>query len=293
MKIVLVGAGGKLGGYLRRAWEESHQLSVLTRAEVDLRDGGSLRRELEDLDFEALVNCAAMASPEACEEDREGAVLVNALAPEVMARVCAERGARMVHFSTDYVVDGSEARLKDETAPVASLGNYGSSKLDGERRVLDACPGALVCRVSWIFGAGVPSFMEAVIRRARAGETLEAVADKWSKPTSVRDIAASVERLLGMPGASGVLHLVNGGDPVSWWDYADRVLALAARVGLVPDVGPVDRRLLSEVPQLTAPRPVHTALGSARQESLLGASLPPWELRVREEFGAWADRECH
>lgn len=280
MKIVLIGAGGKLGRFLQREWEPRHEVRPLTRTEVNLRDGAALQARLEDMEFEAVVNCAALASPEACEADREEARLVNVVAPGLIASACAARGARFVHFSTDYAVDGREAGLKDEETPGNDLGIYGRTKVEGERRVLEADADALVCRVSWVFGEGIPSFLETVVGRARRGEVLEAVGDKWSKPTSARDIADSVERLLPVRDASGLLHLVNQGEPVSWWDYAVRAVELAVEAGVLSEPVEVRRKTLSEVPQLSAPRPVHTGLSSIRQEALLGTALPSWEDRA-------------
>lgn len=277
MKIVVVGAAGKLGAFLMRDWAERHELCPLTREQADLQDGEGLRRFFAEREFDAVVNCAAMASPEGCEADPEGAELVNVVAPGLMAEICAARGAKLVHFSTDYAVDGVAEGLKDEFAPTCGFGHYGRTKLAGEQAVLVAAPDALVCRVSWIFGEGIPSFLESVLARARAGERLEAVSDKWSKPTNAADISRSVEQLLGPGGGAGVLHLVNAGDPESWWSYACRVVKLAHEAGVLDQEPVIHESRMSEVSQLTAPRPVHTALSSSRLENLLGAPLPHWE----------------
>jgi dTDP-4-dehydrorhamnose reductase len=293
MRIVLVGAAGKLGGYLCRDWAGRHEIVAVTRAEVDLRDMEALERYLGELEFDALVNCAAMASPEGCEAEHASATLINAVAPTVMARACVAKSARLMHFSTDYVVDGEEEGLKDESAGTSEFGQYGRSKLAGERRVLDVCPEALVCRVSWIFGEGLPSFLESTVRRARAGEALEAVVDKWSKPTSAVDISRSVERFLAPEGPSGVLHLVNAGEPESWWSYACRVVRLACEVGLLEEEVPVRKMRMAEIPRLSAPRPVHTALTSRRLEGLLGETIPHWEQEARALLRRMCEGECH
>lgn len=293
MRIVVTGAKGKLGGFLCRDWGARHEVCALSRDEVDLCDGEALRRRLEGEEFDVLVNCAAMASPEDCEDHPEVADLVNVVAPRIMADVCAERGARMVHFSTDYVVDGREEGLKSESVGTEVEGYYERSKLAGEEAVLASHPGALVCRVSWIFGKGVPSFLETVVERARGGEGLSAVADKWSKPTSAADISMALERILMAGEVRGILHLVNEGDPVSWWDYACRVVALAREAGLLEEEPEVERGYLAEMAQLRAPRPVHTALGSDRLEGLLGSSLPHWEVAAAAHLREMAERECH
>jgi dTDP-4-dehydrorhamnose reductase len=147
--------------------------------------------------------------------------------------------------------------------------------------------------VSWVFGEGIPSFPRSIVERALAGDELEAVDDKWSKPTSALDIAEASESLLAREGPGGVLHLVNEGGPESWWSCATKVVRLAREAGLLPEEPPVRRIGLEDLPQLGAPRPVHTALGSRRQEELLGAPLPSWEGRVAAELRAWAKGECH
>jgi dTDP-4-dehydrorhamnose reductase len=284
MKVLLFGAAGKLGGFLHRDWMARHEVEPVTRAEVDLEDRVGLRALLEASTCDAVINCAAMASPEACEAEPGRAESVNALAPEVMATVCRERGLPFVHFSTDYVVDGRDPGLKDESAATDGGACYGRSKLAGERRVLEACPTALVCRVSWVFGEGLPSFLDSVVDRALRGEMVEAVADKWSKPTSAMDISRSVEKLIRCPEASGVLHLVSEGEPESWWSYAQKALVLARDAGVLSVVPEVRQSTLAAVPQLSAPRPRHTALRSGRLAGLLGEALPAWEDRAAEHL---------
>jgi dTDP-4-dehydrorhamnose reductase len=131
------------------------------------------------------------------------------------------------------------------------------------------------------------------VRRARAGERLEAVADKWSKPTSAAAISRGVEILWERGREGGVLHLVNGGGPESWWSYACKVLRMAHEAGLLAEVPPVAKTSLAEIPQLSAPRPVHTALGSCRQAEVLGAPLPCWEAAAGLWLREWARRESH
>ena len=131
MEVVLTGTTGKLGGFLQRRWEGVHRVHCLTRDVADLRHPEKLRRALKEISFDALVSCAAMTSPEACEADRAGAAVVNGESPGVMAEVCREKRARLLHFSTDYVLDGSEPGLKDEQAATKPLNHYGQRKVGG------------------------------------------------------------------------------------------------------------------------------------------------------------------
>ncbi len=251
---------------------------------ADLRHPERLSRYLEGISFDALVNCAAMTRPEECEACPADAYQVNTEAPGRLAEICQERGARMVHLSTDYVLDGRTPGLKDEHAPVAPINHYGVTKLEGERRVLECDPNAVVCRVSWLFGTTPPGFIEQILTRARAGEDLEAVADKFSMPTCAQEIADVLERLLDRPDLSGIFHLTHLGEPQSWWSCATRTMELACELGLLDEVKEVRRRRMAELPQLEVPRPVHTAMKPTRLANELDWPVQRWEEAVRRRL---------
>jgi dTDP-4-dehydrorhamnose reductase len=189
-----------------------------------------------------------------------------------------------VHFSTDYVLCGAEPGLKDERAPTAPINVYGHTKLEGERRVLACDPNALVCRVSWIFGTEPPGFIEAFLERARAGEDLEAVADKFSMPTRAAEIARVVSALLGRRDLGGIFHVTHGGEPESWWSCGTKMLALARGLGLLEEVREVRRRRLGEIVSLAVPRPVHTAMNPRRLREELGWPVTGWEEAARRQL---------
>ena len=192
----------------------------------------------------------------------------------------------MLHFSTDYVLDGSEPGRKDEGAAPGPVNQYGWSKLDGERRVQEMCPSAMICRVSWIFGTDPPGFLGTVLNLAKAGKDLEFVADKWSTPSSVEDIARATEFLLGEPDLSGVIHLTNPGEGESWWSYGEKVIGMALDEGLLERRVEVRPTKLADIPQLSAPRPIHTALAPRRLLDELGWSVRRWEEAAREQIRA-------
>lgn len=265
----------------------------MARGQMDLRDPAAVRRVVAELRCDALVNCAAMASPEACEASPAEARTVNAESPGVMAEVCRSKGVRMVHFSTDYVLDGTAPGLKGEDAPTGPINHYGRTKLEGEHRVLEACPSAAVCRVSWVFGTRPSGFLEAILNRARSGEPLEAVADKWSMPSCVREIRKVVEMLAGNPELSGVFHVTCGGEPESWWSYGRKVLEMAESFGILEEGWEISQRVMADIPQLSAPRPAHTAMKPWRLGKELGWPVLDWESAAREEICRLANRECH
>jgi dTDP-4-dehydrorhamnose reductase len=225
-----------------------------------------------------------MANPEKCEANPAEAAMVNAEAPGVLAELCLERGARLVHFSSDYVLVGDEPGLKDEGAPTGPVNAYGRTKLEGERRVLACDPSALVCRVSWVFGTNPPGFIEEFLGRAMAGEKLEAAADKFSMPTSAAEIARIVIALLERPDLGGVFHLTHAGEPESWWSCGTKTLALAHKLGLLDDLKEVQARRMGEVARLAVPRPTHTSMISRRLREELGWPVVTWEEAAGRHF---------
>jgi dTDP-4-dehydrorhamnose reductase len=287
MKLLITGTTGRLGGVLARHYALRHELMCPGRDMLDLARPESLSVGLREMDFDLLINCAGITSPDVCAREPELAQRVNAESPAVMAAECQRRGARMIQISTDYVFGGEvEGRLTEDmkTEPV---NHYGSTKLDGERAVMAASPGALVARVSWLFGGG-NSFPEQMLRTAREGREVEAIGDKWSAPTSMHDIARWLEVLWKKsPTVSGVLHLCNSGT-ASWQSYAQTVLDLAHELGLLVHPVAVKGNRLDDFPHFIARRPRHTMMSSERLAGLLGAPVRTWQGALREWMASQA-----
>ncbi len=227
---------------------------------------------------------AAITSLEACEEDAAAARRVNAEAPAELAALCARRGAAMIHFSTDYVLDGAAPGLRDESAATGPISEYGRTKLDGERAVLAA--GGCVLRVSWVFGPERPAFPEQVVARALAGEPLAAVADKTSLPCLTTDLAGWVAELVGRGPENELLHACNPGEPVSWAGMAECVLEEMMARGALAERPAVEGLALDEASFFRVPRPRHTAMSPARLAERLGHPLRPWPEALRGHV-AW------
>jgi dTDP-4-dehydrorhamnose reductase len=257
-----------------------HEVIPLPRSACDLADSDSLARALDALDCEVFLNPAAITGLEDCEDDPRLAMRVNSAAPGKIALWAAERGVRVIHFSTDYVFDGKTPGLRVEAEPAQPVNAYGRSKLAGERAVL-AHPGNLVLRVSWVFGPEKPAFVDQVIDAALAGKPLAAVADKWALPTFTEDLAEWVAALLDSD-ASGLLHACNPGDPVSWHGIALAVLREMVACGALAQIPPIKALTLAELPTFRAERPRHTAMDAARLDKLLGKPLRPWREALAE-----------
>lgn len=288
MRILLTGTTGKIGGFLSRHWQHRHEIVPLTRATVDLSDSKALGRYLQETDFDLLVNPAAVSTPEGCESEPRSAHLINTQAPETMAQICAARGLPFVHFSTDYVLDGSQPGFKDERAACHPNNVYGSTKLAGELAVLDTNPDALVARVSWVFGSAGEGFLEKIFRQIQEGIALEGVADKYSLPTSAQAIALALDHLLAIQ-ASGLFHLTHtANEPVSWHRYAVEVAAAVHETGLTPHPIPVTARRMADIPALRSNRPIHTAMAPTRVEKS-GHRMRDWTEALRQRVRTLAE----
>lgn len=281
-RILILGATGGLGRALHRHLAAGHEVTSWGRADLDFEQPDTLAPRLAAQQFDVLLNAAGMTSPDVCEAEPERAMMANAVVPQILAEYCEARGARMIHFSTDYVFSGAPRELwfeADETAPVNV---YGRTKLAGEQGVLRASPGALVARVSWLFGPDKPSHPDHIIQRALKTDDVSAVVDKTSVPTSNADISGWIEQLIiRHPTTSGVLHLCNSG-VASWHSWAEAALTIAARLGVPVKTTRVQPVNLTSLTQLKAPRPLMTVMSNARLQSLLGGEIRNWHDALEE-----------
>ena len=272
VKVLVLGAGGQLGTELMRLLPDAvgfthHELSVTDRVAVE----GAMRRHRPEVVF----NCAAYNAVDRAESEPEVAHEVNSLGAATAGAACRDHGARLVHFSTNFVFDGSLGRPYTEADEARPLGVYGKSKLDGERAVLTVLPEALVIRTAAVFGdrgSAIKggSFPERIVGRARRGERIRVVADQRVNPTYARDLAQAAIAL-AESGMNGVVHVVAAGC-CPWDEFARAALA--------------ECRVSAEVEAVTsaelagaAPRPLNGCLASVRT-----AALRPW----REGLADWA-----
>lgn len=272
MRTLVLGAQGQLGTALSQLLPDAVSL---TRAEASATDPGRLRAIFEEHRPEVVFNCAAYNAVDTAESNEEVAYAVNSQGPLNVALACGRVGARIVHFSTNFVFDGKLDRPYVEDDEPRPLSVYGRSKLDGERRLLDAFPGALVIRTAALFGRRPPgitnaSFPDRILALAARGEPLRVVADQKVNPTYAPDLAAAA---LGLAekGMDGVVHLVARGC-CRWDEFAKAVLA---ECGVTADVGAIESSSLAS----PAKRPLNGCLGSTRVEALRS-----W----REGLAEWA-----
>src|SRR5438067_2131705 len=231
MKIVIIGAGGRLGAALVREYRDRFEVAGFNRAQFDLSNLDRVRKKVRGTNFDVLINAAAFTNVDLCETERDRAFMINGEVPGVVAEICREKGAKLIHFSTDYVFDGEKRAPYTEEDEAKPISVYGASKLAGEKNVLAADGGHLVVRVSWVFGPDRPSFVDSMVKHAQEHEKVDAIADKFSAPTYTLDIAEMLPRFFNRESAGGVLHFANAGE-CSWQEYAQWAVDCCEQGGL-------------------------------------------------------------
>jgi len=274
-RLVVVGAGGRLGAALAREYWRDFKVVGFNRAQLDLGKPEQMRETLGSLEFDALINTAAQTNVDRCETQVEEAFALNGEAPGVLAEICARKKARFIHISTDYVFDGEKREPYTEEDEARPIGVYGESKREGERRALEANARALIVRVSWVFGPDRPSFIDWAIGQAREKEEVKAIADKWATPTYTLDLATLLKPLLTDTNISGILHLANTGE-CSWQEYAQWALDCCHAQGIPMKATTIGASSLAEMKSFIAKRPVYSVLSGARYEQLTGQTPRPW-----------------
>ena len=294
MKIVIIGSGGRLGAAVARQLRGKFYVTTFDHAQLDLADEKQIRDKIDNLDFDILINTAAFTNVDLSEKERDQAFKINAEAPRVLAEIAREKKAKLIHFSTDYVFDGEKHEPYLESDPANPISVYGESKRKGEENVLAVQDRHLVVRVSWVFGPDRPSFIDAVIKRARENEQVEAIADKFAAPTYTLDIAEALSEVFGdwsrRPPApdgpwagrlQGILHFANAGE-CSWQEYAQHAISCCHKFGIPLKAKTVAPVKLADMKSFIARRPVYSVLSITKFRSLTGAPPRSWRDAVAE-----------
>jgi dTDP-4-dehydrorhamnose reductase len=281
MKIVILGAGGRLGAALLREYREKYDVAGFNHAQLDLASLDDVRQRLGAMSFDVLINAAAFTNVDACETERDRAFLINAEAPRILAEICNAKDAKLIHFSTDYVFDGEKRAPYSEEDQANPISFYGESKLAGEKKVLAAKNGHLVVRVSWVFGPDRPSFIDAMIKRAQQDENIDAVSDKFSTPTYTNDLARMVPQFFDRAVEGGILHFANAGK-CSWQEYAQWALDCCRDAGIPLKARTVGALRLTEMKNWVAHRPVYSVLSAGKYTELTGRAPRAWREAVAD-----------
>ena len=290
MKILLLGKNGQVG------WELQRSLSILgevvacdfdspAELKADFSDPESLVALVQRVRPDAIVNAAAHTAVDKAESEPDLARRINALAPGVLAREAAAIGACLVHYSTDYVFDGSGDQPRREDAATAPLSVYGHTKLEGEELIRASGCSHLILRTSWVYAARGGNFARTMLRLAAEREELKVIADQVGAPTGA-DLLADVTalalwRLRSQPDLSGSYHCVAAGQ-TTWHEYAQFIIEWARAHGHAVKVAP--DRVLSTLTQdypTPARRPLNSRLDTQKLRRTFGITLPHWQLGVQ------------
>ncbi len=282
MKIAILGAGGRLGAALMREYREKFAVTGFNHAQLDLFDHAQLREKLGALDIDLVINAAAFTNVDLCETQREEAFRINAEAPRVLAEICRDKNARLIHFSTDYVFDGEQREPYKENDKAQPISVYGESKREGEKLVLQTQDRHLIVRVSWVFGPDRPSFIDGMIKRARENDQVDAIADKFSTPTYTRDIAQMLPQFFDIDVPGGILHFANSGE-CSWQEYAQHALDCCRSLGIALKAKTVARLKLADMKNWVARRPVYSVLSTENYISITSGTPRGWREAVAED----------
>lgn len=292
MKMLLIGGGGQVGQELRRSLAPLGQVIVTTRSGqvdgescevLDLDRLDSIRPLIERVRADVVVNAAAYTAVDRAEDDVEAAFRANAEAPDAIASACAERDALLVHYSTDYVFDGTATRPYREGDPTSPLGVYGASKLAGEQAIQASGARHLIFRTAWVYAAQGKNFLCTMLRLAAERDELRVVADQVGTPTSARLIADSTASIITQPvPVSGLWHLTATG-ATSWHGFATAIVTQAHARGILqraPTVVPIET---AEYPT-RARRPAYSCLDTSRIISQFSIPLHDWRVALGEEL---------
>ncbi|MHB8346489.1 MAG: dTDP-4-dehydrorhamnose reductase [Acidiferrobacterales bacterium] len=282
MRVVLFGRTGQLGSSLQALLGGRMEVRAIGREEVDLSDGARLREILLRQEPQVIINAAAYTAVDHAESDAVAAAHINSEAPAVMAQAACELGALLIHYSTDYVFDGTAREPYTEDSPTVPLGVYGQTKLAGEKAVRAAGGAHLILRTSWLYSNHGRNFLRTMLRLSDERDELRVVDDQIGSPTYAPLVAeASVRMLEAMQDGesfrterSGVYHMTCQGW-VSWHGFAQRIIEMSgkgARVRVTP-IG------TAEYPT-PARRPAYSVLSCDKLERSFGIRLPQWDVAL-------------
>jgi len=284
LKIVLLGKDGQVGWELQRALAPLGDVVALGRGDGDLREPDAIAAKVRAVAPQWIVNAAAYTAVDRAESESDLAQLVNATAVGALARAAHAANAWLVHFSSDYVFDGSGEKPWREDDPTAPLGAYGRSKLAGEELVRASRCRHLILRTSWVFAARGTNFVRTMLRLARERDALRVVADQVGAPTGaelIADVTAHAMRGAGSdPQLAGTYHLAAAGE-ASWNAVARRAIARARERGAPVRVadGAIEAIASAAYPQ-AALRPLNSRLDTTKLRAAFALTLPPWQAGV-------------
>ena len=297
MRIAVIGSGGQVGSELvGLAWssylaEHKVELISFTRAELDVTNETAVRTTLSEAKPDWVINASAYTAVDKAESDSVAAYSVNAMGPEILARCCAELGAKLIHISTDYVYLGEGSAPLTEDDAVGPTGVYGASKLAGELLVSRACTEHITLRTAWVFSASGGNFVKTMLWLGADREQLSIVSDQWGGPTSALGIARTIASIVGVvtdrdTRSEDLSHLWGtynfSGEPhVNWAQFAQAIFNEAVSMGLMSSE-PVIESITTEQYPTPAKRPFNSRLSNQKIADVFGLQPDDWKASLKD-----------
>ena len=296
-KILLTGVNGQVGHALKTKLAEYEGLSqfeilALSREQLDLTKAHDIRRIVRDIKPDLIINPAAYTAVDKAESEPELAYAINATAAQILAEEAARLNAALIHFSTDYVYDGTKSSIYVETDDVNPVSIYGKSKLAGEEAIRAVCLPHLILRTSWVYGAYGKNFLKTILRLAAERDSLRIVGDQFGAPTSSESIADGVVQLVQawqpqQENQSGIYHFTNTGE-TSWHGFSceivneyNRLSAAKNWPALKVGVKNIDSITTADYPTPAA-RPENSRLDNTKLKKAFNAALPSWQAGLQQ-----------
>lgn len=290
LNFLLFGCNGQVGGELQKTLSSLGNVVALdvdsTEHCGDFTKPDAIEETIRSIRPDVIVNAAAYTAVDKAESEPELAFLVNAQTPGILAQEAEKLGAWLIHYSTDYVFDGSGGEAWKETDAPNPLNVYGASKLQGERNIAASCSKYIILRTSWVYAAKGGNFAKTMLRLAQERESLSVVDDQIGAPTGARLLARLtadvIPKAMQNPGLSGLYHAVAAGE-TSWYGYARFVIGGARQRGVAIKVRDENvRPVTSSQFPTPAKRPANSRLDTSKLEQAFGIKLPDWQTGVAE-----------
>ena len=283
--IWLVGNRGMLGTEVHGRLQRRGLTHVATDLDVDITDMPSLKAFTDPLTLSWIVNCSAYTAVDRAEDEPEAAFRINAEGVRNLARVAEEKGARLLHISTDYVFDGRKEGPYLETDPPNPSGVYGRSKLQGEIEIRGNIDRHVILRTAWLYGSAGANFVRTMLRLFQEKDEVRVVADQWGSPTLAADLADVILGIITREAVQyGTFHFTNEGR-TNWFEFAGMIRKFACEHGLVTR----DVRILpirTEEYPTKAVRPANSYLSKEKIKAVFGLTIRPWQEALEEFMNA-------
>ncbi|HUN55062.1 MAG TPA: dTDP-4-dehydrorhamnose reductase [Smithella sp.] len=300
MKILLLGHKGMLGSDLLLKLSHEHEVIGMDKEEINIVSASECQKAIKDTRPDIVINAAAFTNVDGCEAAREECFAVNAEAVKNIADACRDKNIRIIHFSTDYVFDGTSRNPYKEDDPCNPINAYGESKLTGERYLQSLSDNYILIRTSWLFGPKGKNFVGAILEKARAKNfirdtmekakaekdgpsTLSVVDDQVGSPTYTKDLAGAVDLLIDK-NAQGIFHVTNRGS-CSWHQFAIKILQEAG----IDDIEVL--AIKSDQLQRPAVRPAYSILSMQKFVQTTGKAMQPWQLALKDYLEYCRDKK--